>query len=365
MHLCWNDDRTGKSEVYYRKFHGTFWGPEQRISPDDSIRSENPSMTLDGDGRPFIFYRDRRYGPWQVICARWDGARWIEERVTEHENDVNNPACVTDPAGGINVFWESETGGTREIYHRVRGDSGWGESTKLAAFWSHSPTCACDSQGRVMVVWTESWYGKLRGALRYGGEWHDLAGIPGNGWSPNLTADGLGRFHLVYARNGKIDYQWYGETWSTPTRINRGTHGNTPFVAVDAAGHSIVIWTAGKDQDTRIMARRWEGDAAVTAVDETVAAPAEFGFARTEPNPFKAGTEIMFGLPFASDVSVSVFDVTGRLVWREDTEQLDPGFHSVVWGGSDAGGRKVSPGVYFAHLTAGAKVARTKLVLLR
>lgn len=365
MHLCWNDYRSGSAEIYYRKFHGTFWGPEQRISPDDSVDSVNPSMALDGAGNPFLFYEDRRYGPWQVMCSRWDGSRWIEERIIDQKEGAYHAACLTDGLGCVHVFWESKTGGSREIFHRVWTGSIWEEASSIATGWFYSPTCACDCLGRVMVVWSESWYSKLRGVIRYDGEWHDMAGIPGYGWSSNLAADGIGRFHLVSSHNGKINYQSYGDTWSVPTRINRGSYGNTPFVAADASGRPVVIWTAGKDDETRIVARRWEGDPAVSGIDGIAGSPVEFGIARVKPNPFRAATEIRFGLASASDASVDVFDVTGRLIWKASLADLDPGYHSAMWGGEDAHGRKVSPGVYFVRLGAGGRTAHAKVVLLR
>jgi hypothetical protein len=365
MHLCWNDHRSGTIEVYYKEFYGTCWGADQRISPDDSVRSENPSMALDAAGNPFIFYHDKRYGPWQVMCARWDGTEWIEERITNQEEAAYNASCASDFAGCVHVFWESKTGGGREIYHRVWTGSSWEEAEIIAAFWANSPTCTCDYLGRIMVVWSESYYSKLRGAIRYDGEWHELAGIPGSGISPNLAADGIGHFHLVYEHDRVIYYQVYGDSWSAPVRMNRGSHGSEPFVASDAHGHPIMIWTAGKDDGTRVMGRRWEGDPAVTGLDTDPCDPAPFGIACITPNPFRADAQIRFGMPSDSKVSLAVFDVRGRLVWEKNLTDVKPGLHSAVWNGEDRFGRKVSSGVYFVHLVSGDKTSRAKVVLLR
>lgn len=83
------------------------------------------------------------------------------------------------------------------------------------------------------------------------------------------------------------------------------------------------------------------------------------------PNPFEGTTSISFTLNETARVTLSVHDVRGRLVATLDHGQRGSGLHTVGWNGKDAGGVKVSAGVYYYRLEAGNAVLTRKLVLIR
>ncbi len=75
------------------------------------------------------------------------------------------------------------------------------------------------------------------------------------------------------------------------------------------------------------------------------------------PNPLCRTTTIRYAIPSAvgrprTAVSLSVYDVGGRLVRTLVDEPQGPGYYSVVWDGRDESGRTVPPGVYFYRLAA-------------
>jgi C1A family cysteine protease len=67
-------------------------------------------------------------------------------------------------------------------------------------------------------------------------------------------------------------------------------------------------------------------------------------------NAIAWASRIVFGLPSASQVTLGVYDVTGRHVaeiargWRAE------GYHVVDWNGARRSGSRVSPGIYFVRL---------------
>ncbi len=65
------------------------------------------------------------------------------------------------------------------------------------------------------------------------------------------------------------------------------------------------------------------------------------------PNPFNPTTTIQFGLPQKSEVSLRIYDITGKLVKILVNEKKDAGYHSIIWNGMDDAGREVASGVYF------------------
>ena len=88
------------------------------------------------------------------------------------------------------------------------------------------------------------------------------------------------------------------------------------------------------------------------------------------PNPFNPETWIPYQLSQDSPVSVSIFDVTGKL-----TRALSLGFQSAgfynsperaaYWDGRNALGEPVASGVYFYTLTAGDFTATRKMLILK
>jgi hypothetical protein len=91
-----------------------------------------------------------------------------------------------------------------------------------------------------------------------------------------------------------------------------------------------------------------------------------FTLHQNHPNPFNPSTTIGYYMPAAGQVTLDVYDSSGRLVTRLlDRAMKQKGTHSVEWRGLDAQGRSVSSGVYFYRLTSGKETISKKMVLLR
>ncbi|MFQ5870433.1 MAG: T9SS type A sorting domain-containing protein, partial [Candidatus Zixiibacteriota bacterium] len=78
------------------------------------------------------------------------------------------------------------------------------------------------------------------------------------------------------------------------------------------------------------------------------------------PNPFNAVTNISYSLAEAGNVSLKVYDISGRLVETLVNGPREAGEHIVTWDAS-----KVSSGVYFYKLSAGDYTLTKKMNLLR
>ena len=75
--------------------------------------------------------------------------------------------------------------------------------------------------------------------------------------------------------------------------------------------------------------------------------PLVYSLSQNYPNPFNPTTTIAFGIPEASSVRLTLFDVTGREVQTLVDERLSAGYYRFRW---DAAG--VSTGMYFYRMTA-------------
>ncbi len=84
------------------------------------------------------------------------------------------------------------------------------------------------------------------------------------------------------------------------------------------------------------------------------------------PNPSAGRVSARFTLPAdAADVSLAVFDLSGRRVRRLVDGPLAAGTHRVEWDGLAADGVRPAAGVYLIRLQAGAGAVTEKVMLLR
>lgn len=83
------------------------------------------------------------------------------------------------------------------------------------------------------------------------------------------------------------------------------------------------------------------------------------------PNPFNPDTEIQFTLREPAQVSICVYDVSGRLVTNLLNEYLNAGPHAATWDGRNGQGSIAASGVYFVRLTAGAEVFNRRMLLVK
>jgi hypothetical protein len=95
-----------------------------------------------------------------------------------------------------------------------------------------------------------------------------------------------------------------------------------------------------------------------------VPVPIRPSLAACRPNPFRDRTQIAYSLPTAGNVSLRVYDVTGRTVRTLQNGFQKPGAYSVSWDSKDSRGRLVPHGVYFYRLdTPGFRDVKKAVVL--
>ncbi|MGA9121113.1 MAG: T9SS type A sorting domain-containing protein, partial [Bacteroidota bacterium] len=78
------------------------------------------------------------------------------------------------------------------------------------------------------------------------------------------------------------------------------------------------------------------------------------------PNPFNPTTNIRYGLPFASKVTLKIYDILGREVRTLVNSVQAPGQYTVT-----LNAQQLASGVYFYRINAGNFSETKKLLLLR
>jgi predicted CXXCH cytochrome family protein len=83
------------------------------------------------------------------------------------------------------------------------------------------------------------------------------------------------------------------------------------------------------------------------------------------PNPFNPNTKINFSLPKTEFVTMIIYDITGRVVYKLIGEKLTAGNYTYNWNSINNDGDYVSSGVYFYRITAGDFIESKKMILVR
>jgi hypothetical protein len=80
----------------------------------------------------------------------------------------------------------------------------------------------------------------------------------------------------------------------------------------------------------------------------------QYELSKNFPNPFNPSTSIEFSMPKAEPVTLSIYDLNGRLVSTLINNQTYlPGKHRIQWDGCDQTGNTVPSGMYFYRFMAG------------
>ncbi len=93
--------------------------------------------------------------------------------------------------------------------------------------------------------------------------------------------------------------------------------------------------------------------------------PTVFSCTQNKPNPFVRSTTIKYGLPKASDVNLTVFNIAGQAVRTLVNGQEPAGFKSISWDGKNSAGAEVPQGIYFYVFKADDFEKHHKMILLR
>ncbi len=103
---------------------------------------------------------------------------------------------------------------------------------------------------------------------------------------------------------------------------------------------------------------------AAVGIAEGTQTPSQFRLDVPRPSVFDRSVAIGYALPKAAEVSLSVYDATGKLVRQLHRGNAAAGEYRLAWDGRDGQGRAVPSGAYFCRLDAGDRRATAVLLKL-
>ncbi|MEM1042209.1 MAG: choice-of-anchor D domain-containing protein [Bacteroidota bacterium] len=179
-----------------------------------------------------------------------------------------------------------------------------------------------------------------------------LAGLAAGTLVTAVDPDGVVSGAFTVQTDGAIGLMaLYGD--DPATEADEGARpGDTVALRTEAGELARVVWTeAGAVLDVSGQAVSNESEAGL---------PATFALRSTYPNPFAGRTSVAFDLAAAADVSLDVYDATGRRVATLVRGPMPAGAHEATWEA-----RGAASGLYVVTLRAGDFLATRTMVLVR
>lgn len=99
--------------------------------------------------------------------------------------------------------------------------------------------------------------------------------------------------------------------------------------------------------------------------DEGFVISENFFLSEVFPNPSQGGVWIQYGLTTPSSMSLSLYDLSGRLIRILVNRKVEEGMREMFWDGRDQFGNPVPGGLYVLRLESGDFASTRKLVRLR
>jgi len=121
--------------------------------------------------------------------------------------------------------------------------------------------------------------------------------------------------------------------------------------AVSDSEFAYVIWqdtrSSGKTDIYNIYIQKVESDP--VGADDPQIIPVDNKLMQNYPNPFNPTTNIDFNIKDDAYVSLNIYNVRGQKVKTLVADEMQAGYHSVIWNGTNDSGKSVSSGIYFSQ----------------
>ncbi len=338
--------RGTEPDIYVQQYSsdGIPIGSNFKVNDDTgNTYQEQPSLAVDANDDFVIAWHDNRNGEWDIYYQRYSsdgtpvgGNHRVE--AGESGDDQRSASVSASESGAFVIAWSDDRNGDSDIYaQRFASDtvavgSDFRVNSDFSTAYQYSPSVSASRTGEFVIAWSD----------RADGDWNVHAqryssdGGP-FGESYRITdTDELRQIDPVVLLTNERIYA----TWTD----NRGGQSGYDIWA------NALDWgfTVGIGNDLLPY---------VSSIPR---------LHQNSPNPFNSTTAITYDLHSPASVSLSIYDVSGRLVYTlKYGVQEETGGHTVSWHGRTTLGRDAPSGSYFCRLKAGTYETTRSMILAR
>jgi photosystem II stability/assembly factor-like uncharacterized protein len=287
------------------------------------------------------------------VCGKPMGGRWSLFKTTDGGNTWDSAGMYLQQAG-------SETGFSNTMM--ILGTTIWFgtnntriyRSTNFGATGSWSYGTTTGEQNSYCLHFNSGSNGMMGGATSVlrttdgGSSWTSVGSIPGSG---NITGLEGANNNWWYTRGTGIYITTNnGGNWSQAFTA-AGTSADIDFSAILGCPRGWVVGSGGFIDRMDVVLGIGNSNSGV---------PDRFALEQNFPNPFNPSTIINYQLSMFSYVRLKVYDLLGREVATLLSREMQPGYYSV-----DFDGTNLSSGLYFYTIQAGDFTDTKKMLLVK
>jgi predicted glutamine amidotransferase len=163
-------------------------------------------------------------------------------------------------------------------------------------------------------------------------------------WALHYTKPSERAFTLYYYPNEKISNYW---------------------VAASKPLDTLESWWVAVPNSTLVTLKPNHPPQLINIFSRDVLPGSGTGFQLIYPNPFTTNTTITYHLLQPADVSLKIYDISGRLVKTLVTGAANSGSYTISWDGRDSKGTNVSNGTYLCNLNINDNNFIEKILLVK
>ena len=258
---------------------------------------------------------------------------------------VGDTLFAASPESNSIVYFTGDNGNTWDY-----GSLGYPTGDLRCLFYNEGKLFACDMGLWVSIDMGSTWH------IQYGLEF-DSTGYPINvKLFRSITKYNQYLIGSVFTESIYFSSD-NGVSW---TPFNEGTISDWTFEDLGINGS--YLWAL---RDFFGNAYRRPVQELLTGLEEKLNHISDFRLGQNYPNPFNPTTTITFELPNSSDVSLVIYNLTGRLIKILTSSRYPAGSHQIQWDGRDTQGNMVASGIYVYRMNAGTYSQSHKMMLLK
>lgn len=333
--IVWVDDRSNRSEIWFRSRIRGVWTPE-RLLVRATGQCQAPALAADARGGLSLAYLHLGSGVPELLFMRftWFSPFGQPIVVTTRDQRPSVPALTVAPNGVSYIVWSDLASAPQRLWFaRCHPDSGVAGNYTLTyrpSVAQLDPSCTTDRLGRLHVVWQSSGPGNnqihFQRRTSTGASPADTI-LATKGYllqNPTIAIDTTGTSHVAFEafRAGSPEIRYLrgraGETWdAVSTRITEPLDGTAarPKILPSTGNDLTIAYLQYRDDGVRILTRQ-RVVGLPTAVFRTESN--ERRTIRIGPNPMRAGqaVRLWYDGPVTGAPSAEIFDVGGRRLGR-------------------------------------------------